>query len=172
MLNDTLRNHRAISSLAYEMSARRDFRMYAMGAVGLVFAYAGATVDPGSNCSESGECVPWLVTAAFWIGSLAAAAAAANLIRNPRWGSRVDDQTQAVVTWNDFLNGAARTISLSDIATIRVETRMEDEIITLLGADGTAIAIPGADEVIPWPKADWAQAVAARYPHIAVDLVS
>jgi hypothetical protein len=51
--------------MVHQTSGRRGFSFYGLLAVGLVFVYAGATVDPATNCSWGGECAPWLVPVAF-----------------------------------------------------------------------------------------------------------
>ena len=60
--------------MVHQTSGRKDFRLYALLAFGLVFAFAGATIDPATNCDESGACAPWLVPVAFWMGVLATVA--------------------------------------------------------------------------------------------------
>ena len=58
--------------LQYSKSARSDWQTYLALLVGMVFTYAGATIDPASNCDASGRtCAPWLVYVAFGMGLLA-----------------------------------------------------------------------------------------------------
>ncbi len=53
----------------YEISARKDWVIWAFLLFGLIFAYAGWMVDPASNCNNS-ECAPWIVYIGRWIGTL------------------------------------------------------------------------------------------------------
>jgi hypothetical protein len=167
---ERLPDRTAVETLTFACSARRDFRAYLLTAAGLVFAYAGATVDPASNCSESGECAAWLVPVAFWVGVFVAIAGAVNLWRNPRRGSRVDLAGRLLVWWNDHLAPTPQRLPLDEVAAIRVDTRGDDDRVTLLDRDGRALPFP-KDEVIPWPYAGWAEALARHFPHIRVDIL-
>ena len=52
----------------YERNARTSLQYWALLALGLFFAWAGSTIDPLTNCSDDGECAPWLV---WWQNRLA-----------------------------------------------------------------------------------------------------
>ncbi len=163
-----MRNQKAIAELNYPQSARTDPRFYIVLLVGAVFIAVAGSVDPAQNCSEIGECAPWAVTIAFWIGWLAVLTAVFQLIRNPRWGSRVDHSKRTLFVWNEFIAKAPMSIDLDELARVEVKVGMDDDRIRFYLRDGAPVALPGADEVIPWPKADWARSLAAHYPHIAV----
>jgi hypothetical protein len=157
--------------LAYDRSARRDARFYLLAAVGLVFAYAGATIDPASNCSEGGECAPWLVPVAFIMGVAAVLAGIGMLWANPRWGCRVDVSTRMLVWWNDNLAPGEHRIPLDLIGTVRVRYGIDERDIFLFDRQGQPISFP-RDEVTPYTRReDWARALAALAPHIKVEVI-
>ncbi len=168
--DDLITKPAVFQTLDYSRSARTDFRFYGLLLVGLVFIYAGVTIDPASNCSEDGQCAPWLVPIAFGMGVLAALAGAANLSANPKRGSRVDGKARQLLWWNDHLSPGIHAIALDDVARIRVETGWDDHRIYLIGHDGKPLAFPRA-EIVPWPYADWARTLAARFPHITVEVM-
>ena len=66
-----------MKKLEYHMSARRHYRTYLVLAFGAFFMFTGLTVDPATNCDESGRhCAPWLVYVALGMGVLARSAVA------------------------------------------------------------------------------------------------
>ena len=80
-----------MKKLEYQMSARRHYRTYLVLLFGAFFMLAGLTVDPATNCDESGrQCAPWLVYVALGMGVLAVAAGVGLWGANRRWGSRLD----------------------------------------------------------------------------------
>lgn len=156
--------------LTYDRSARRELGSYALAAVGLVFAYAGGTIDPASNCSESGECAPWLVPIAFVMGVAAFFAGIGMLWANPRWGSRVDLTSRVLIWWNDQSSQGEHHIPLDSIGTIRIKYGIEERNVFLLDREGQPIPFP-RDEVTPYARReDWARTVAALAPHIKVEI--
>lgn len=165
-----IRNRKAIAGLDFDCAARRDFRYYVMGVFGVAFVLTGLMVDPARNCSSDGECAPWLVHVAFWMGVVVTAGVAAAFWRNPRRGSRVDMATRSLIWWNEMQGPARHSVPLDDVAVIRIDDGSDNTTLSLLRADGTRLPFP-RDEVIPWPFEEWANAVAARFPHIAVQVV-
>jgi len=154
--------------MVHQTSGRRDIRMYGLLGVGLVFVYAGATIDPATNCSSGGECAPWLVPVAFWMGVLATVGGAAALLRNPRRGSRINQRTGELMWWDETHSPDVRSLKLADVAVIRTDTSTDTSTVMLFGRHGELMPYAGA-EVTPWPFPKWAHGVAKLYPHISVE---
>jgi hypothetical protein len=155
--------------MVHQTSGRRDFRFYGLLAVGLVFVYAGATVDPATNCSSGGECAPWLVPIAFWMGVIASLGGAAGILRNPRRGSRINARTGELEWWDEVHSPEIRSLRLSDVSAIHVDPSSDASTVRLLDAKGDLMPFPGV-EVMPWRFEDWARGVAKIYPHIRLDV--
>lgn len=155
--------------MIHQTSGRKDFRLYAVLAVGLVFVFAGATIDPATNCDASGECAPWLVPVAFWMGVFAALAGAIGLIRDLRRGSGVNARTGELMWWNEIHSSASGSLNLADVSIIRVDTSSDSSTIKLLGGKGETLPFGGV-EVVPWKLEEWARGVARLQPHIRVEL--
>lgn len=155
--------------MLHQTSGRRDFKLYAVLAVGLVFVFAGATIEPARNCSEDGECAPWLVPLAFWLGALASLLGAMGLIRNPRRGSRINARTGELMWWNEVHASASGSLNLADVSIIRVDTSSDSASVQLLNGKGELMHFGGVD-VVPWRLEAWARGVARLQPHIRVEL--
>lgn len=155
--------------MIHQTSGRKDFRLYAILAIGLVFVFAGATIDTATNCDDSGECAPWLVPVAFWMGVLASVAGLMGLIRNPRRGSRINARTGELMWWNEIHASASGSLNLADVSVIRVDTSSDSSTVKLLGGQGELLPFGGV-EVVPWRLEEWARGVARLQPHIRVEL--
>ncbi len=155
--------------MLHQTSGRRDFKLYAVLAVGLVFVFAGATIEPARNCSEDGECAAWLVPLAFWLGALASLLGAMGLIRNPRRGSRINARTGELMWWNEVHASASGSLNLADVSIIRVDTSSDSASVQLLNGKGELMHFGGVD-VVPWRLEAWARGVARLQPHIRVEL--
>lgn len=155
--------------MVHQMSGRKDFRMYALLGVGLVFVYGGATIDPATNCSSDGECAPWLIPIAFWMGVIATLGGVANLVRNPRRGSRINKRTGELVWWDEVHSTALHSMKLADVSVIRINRDSELKTVQLFNQHGELMPFAGS-EVTPWPYDDWAIGVAKLYPHIRVEV--
>ena len=155
----------------YERNARTSLQYWALLALGLFFAWAGSTIDPLTNCSDDGECAPWLVPVAKWIGIVVALAGAGHLWVNPRRGSRIDTQSGDLVWWQNRLatgEGDAGRIHPSRISKIRIVSDSDSDAVHLYDLNGERQ--PFFDtEVIPWPYDNWADGLAAQWPHIQVE---
>lgn len=157
----------APDDLRYERTARRDLRYWALLAIGLVFLWAGLTVDPQKNCSEDGECAPWLVPVAAVIGLGATAMGLGVLLANPRRGSFVDSANSELVWWQ---GGQGGRIPLERIARIRIVTDSDSDAISLY--DMTGERLPYFDgEVVPWPFPAWAERLRQIAPHVHIEIV-
>jgi hypothetical protein len=162
-----------VTALEYRTSTRRNFGVWMLLLVGIVFAYGGYTIDPESNCSEDGECAPWLVPIAFVMGIGATMAAVANLIVNGRSGSYVDVSAGELVWWEGRVgDGRAQAegrLPLARIARARIVDGgdSEDELF-LYGHDGQLLPF-GSNAVVRWPYGDWAQQLAAYCPGLVID---
>lgn len=159
---------------AYRRSARTDFRMWLMLAFGLIFFWAGSVIDPEKNCSEDGrECAPWLVPVAQGFGALVALGAGLNMLANPGRGSFIDAATGDLVWWQRRIGasgGDEGRIHPSRIGTLRIVRQDEgDDEVHLYDLEGNRL-FWFDQEVIPWPYERWAGRLAARWPHIAVEL--
>ncbi|OYW48126.1 MAG: hypothetical protein B7Y36_16450 [Novosphingobium sp. 28-62-57] len=157
------------SVLLFERSARRDFRWWMMALVGAVFLVASQSVRPEDNCSEDGECAPWLVPVAGVMGALALAGGAGPLLANTRRGSRIDTTAGTLEWWQGRTArhpGDHGAIALCDIAYIRIERRYDsDDSVSLYDRAGERQAYFDS-EVIPWRHEEWVRHVKAMQPSI------
>lgn len=155
--------------LEHAQTSRRDFRSYALLTLGLVFVWAAATVSPASNCDESGRgCAPWLVPLAGLLGLLACAGGVALLLRNHRWGSRVDQRTGQLQWWDTRQSSTSHHVALDDIVRIELRTNTDSsDALFFYDAHGARLPIP-KDDVFPHPSEPWARALVARCPHIVL----
>lgn len=157
---------------AYQRSARTTVTVWLMLAGGLLFLYAGLTIDPQSNCSESGECAPWLVPVAAGIGILLTAAMLGQLWANPNRGSMIDPQTGDLIWWQNRTRlhpGDEGRIAPADISRLRIQRHSEGaDDVHLYDREG-ARQFYFDGEVIPSPYEKWAEALIAQYPHIVFE---
>lgn len=160
-------------ALVYSRSARRDVRWWGLLIIGLVFAYGGYTIDPRSNCSESGECAPWLVPIALVAGLIAVMGGLSHLVVNPRRGSYVDIDAGELVWWEgkvrDGRSQGEGRLPLSTIARVRIVSGGDsDDDVFLYDHSGQLLPFAGS-EVIRWPYMSWAHALAGLCPSIRID---
>lgn len=160
------------AALIHVRSARVDLRWWALLLIGLVFAYAGWTIDPRSNCSADGECAPWLVPVAFVIGVAATMMAAMQLIINPGHGSCIDTATGELVWWRGRLSDGRTSdegsIALRDIARCVVVSGSDDDDLYLYDHQGALLPFPGID-VVSWPYQNWARSLARHVPDLTIE---
>ncbi len=160
--------------LDYRRTARSDLRFWAIFVVGAVFLYAGLVIDPQTNCSDSGECAPWLVPLAAVMGGVFGLTGLGQLLTNQERGSRID-RTRGELSWwqnrTRTAEGDTGRIALHEISRIRIEKRDE-------GLDGVHLYDRAGsrqhffdEEVIPSDSERWARALAARYGHIQIEIV-
>ena len=159
--------------LDHERSARRDLGVWLMLAVGLGFLAAGLTVAPQENCNSAGDCAPWLVPVAKWMGVFVLLMGAGQLAANPRRGCRIDPETGDLIWWknrNARHPGQEGRIAPAHISrlTIRHDSDGPDAI-SLYDQDGQRQFWFDA-EVLPWPQDRWAKALVARHPHIRLEI--
>ena len=148
--------------------------MWLLLAVGAIFFWTGVVVDPRDNCSEDGrECAPWLVPLAQGLGALFGIGAALNMLANPNRGSFVDPATGDLVWWQGRIGkegGDEGRIHPSRISKIRIMRHDDsDDSVSLYDLDGERLFFFDT-EVIPWPYERWAERMAARWPHISVEV--
>lgn len=156
---------------AFERSARTSLHYWAMLAVGLVFAWAGSVIDPATNCSADGECAPWLVPIAQWMGILIALAGLGHLWANPRRGSRIDPHTGDLVWWQNRVAGGPGDegrIHPSQIGRICLQSDGDSDILHLYDLAGERQPYFDVD-VIAWPYDRWIDRLVAQWPHIRVE---
>lgn len=159
---------------SYRRSARTDFRMWLLLGLGLIFLWAGSTIDPDTNCSGGGrECAPWLVPVAQLLGAIFALGAGLNMFANPNRGSFVDAATGDLVWWQGRVGvngGDEGRIHPSRIGKIRIERQDEsDDAVHIYDFDGDRL-FWFDENVIPWPYERWAEKLAAAWPHIVVEV--
>ncbi|PKP86995.1 MAG: hypothetical protein CVT78_07525 [Alphaproteobacteria bacterium HGW-Alphaproteobacteria-17] len=158
---------------SYRRSARSDFRLWLLLAVGALFFCAGSTIDPADNCSADGrECAPWLVPLAQGMGALFTLGAGLALLANPNRGSRIDPSTGELIWWQGRIGasgGDEGRIHPSRIGRVRI-VRQDDSAdeIHLYDLAGDRLFWFDA-EVVPWPPDRWAAQLTARWPHIEVE---
>lgn len=158
--------------IAFETSARRDFRWWALLLVGLVFAYAGFTIDPQTNCGEDGECAPWLVPVAAVVGVISTLGGLAQLLVNARRGSRLDLAANQLEWWQNrtaLSPGDSGSIALDQIARILINRTSEDTDISLYDRSGERLHYFDG-EVIGWSIDSWAERVQALLPSIEIEI--
>ena len=157
--------------LEYSRSARRDWQTYLAMLVGVVFTYAGATVDPARNCDASEQaCAPWLVYVAFAMGLLAMAAAVGLWGANRRWGSRLDLAQRQLVWWDTAACEEPQRIALDAVGRIKVERPSESrDLLHFYDTQGALIRFTDK-HVFPYNVQDWARDLATHYPHITVEI--
>ncbi|MFT3986244.1 hypothetical protein [Aestuariivirga sp.] len=160
------------SSFSFERSARSDFRIWLMLLVGIGFFWAGITVDPDTNCDDSGNCAPWLVPVAKWMGAVFATMGLCALWVNPRRGSCIDAASGHLRWWQSRAPGFSNmegSIVPSRIGRIVIVNKSEgDDKAYLYDLDGASQA-HFSGECIPWPYQNWARRLAAQWPHILVE---
>lgn len=159
--------------MTYSRSARGDLRIWAMALIGLVFVYAGSTIDPASNCSSDGDCAPWLVPVAKWLGVAFALSGLCLLAANPRRGSMIDPDTGDLVWWQRRVGSASgdgARIHPSRISLIRI-VRDSDSADQVHLYDRDGVRQPFFDsEVVPWPQDRWVERLRSDWPHIRVEV--
>ncbi len=162
------------SNSAYERSARRDIRIWGLFLVGICFFWAGSVLNPAENCNSQGECAPWLVPIAQWMGAAFALAGAGALAANPRRGSKIDVLTGELVWWQNRIgpkSGDGGRIHPLNISRIRIESQNDaDDLVSLYNLKNERQPYFDA-EVIPWPYAAWAERLTRQWPHIKVELI-
>lgn len=155
--------------LTHERSARRDLGVWLMLVVGLGFLAAGLTVAPQENCNSAGECAPWLVPLAKWMGLCVTLMGAGQLAANPRRGCRIDPETGDLVWWknrNARHPGQEGRIAPARIACLAIRHDSDSPAAISLYDQQGQRQIWFDVEVLPWPPEDWARALVTRYPHI------
>ncbi len=158
----------------YERRSSRDPRYWALFLFGAVFLYAGLTIDPLTNCNDSGECAPILVPIAAIIGILATAVSAAQIAANTKRGSCIDPATGDLIWWQNRTRkheGDHGRIHPGRIGRIRLVKGSEKaDGVHLYDLEG--VRQPYFDEeVIPWDVAKWAGRLIARWPHISFEVI-
>lgn len=158
----------------WQRSARTDLRIWGILLAGIAFFATGVMVDPMKNCDAAGDCAPWLVPVAKWLGAGAMLIAAGQLWVNPRRGSRIGPETGDLIWWQRRSLGHAGVggrIHPSRIGAIRILRRGESaDEVHLYDLDGERQFWFDA-EVIPWRQEAWARSLAAGWPQIRVEVV-
>lgn len=158
--------------LVYATSARRDLRCWGLLLIGLAFVYAGFAIDPASNCSEDGQCAPWLIHMAATLGIAATLGGLALLVKNPARGSRVDLSANRLDWWQNRYaasKGHYRSIALNQIARIRIRRDSDGDDISLYDRSGQRL--PFFDrEVIAGPPERWAEQLRGVVPGISLEI--
>jgi len=151
-------------------SARTDLSFWMLLAVGLVFTYGGFTIEPESNCSESGECAPWLVPIAAVMGLGATAMALGTLIANPQRGCRFDPASNTLIWWQNRTRthpGDEGRIALDQIGRFRLMKQGEDDEAHLYDLAGQRLHYFDL-AVIPGSPERWAERLVALAPQVEV----
>ena len=157
----------------YERSSRRDFGIWLMLAVGLGFIATGLTVAPQDNCTTDGDCAPWLVPVAKWMGVCVALIAFGQLAANTRRGCRIDPETGDLIWWKNRTathDGQSGRIAPARISRLTIQRNSDGaDAISLYDLEGQRQFWFDA-EVLPWPEDRWARALVSRHPHIRLDI--
>lgn len=160
--------------IAFETSARRDLRPWAMFLIGAVFVYAGLTIDPASNCAENGECAPWLVPLAAVIGAGFCLTGLGQLLSNGARGSRLDAAANRLDWWQNRYPGRPGdngTIALDQIERILINHQREDTSISLYDRQGERLAFFD-NEVIGQSAESWAERACELFPSIRIEFIA
>lgn len=159
--------------VSFERSARRDPRWWLMGLVGAAFLWASLVVEPEDNCSEGGECAPWLVPVAGGMGALVLAGAIGSPLANCRRGSRLDFSAGTLEWWQgrtDRQPGDHGSIPLSEISRISIRPRDDNsDLVSLYDRQGERLPFFDS-EVIGISPEDWARDLVWHVPAITLDL--
>lgn len=158
--------------IAFETCARRDPRFWVLLVVGLVFVWGSFAIDPQTNCSEGGECAPWLVPIAGLLGALAVTAGLTLLIANPSRGSRLDTDAGLLEWWQGRRRGTpgnSGTIALTLIGRILIRRDSDGDEISLYDLNGQRLAYFDR-EVIGTSPEDWARRLNLAVPAIRVEI--
>ena len=166
-----MRYRSTMRKLEYSRSARRDWETYLILLFGMVFTYAGATVDPASNCDASGRsCAPWLVYVAFGMGLIGIATGVGLWGANRKWGSRLDLAQRQLVWWDSAVSEEPQRIALDAVGRIKVERPSESaDFLHFYSSKGKLIRFTDK-HVFPCNAQDWARELAAHFPHIVVEV--
>lgn len=160
--------------IRFERKTSRDWRFWGVLAFGLVFAYAGLTIDPATNCSESGECAPILVPIGAGIGFVAILTGLSHLLANASRGSEIDLAAGRLRWWQGRTRNYAGDhgeIALADIALIRIR-HVEDQADVVSLFDHAGQRQPWFDEeVLPWRRDAWLDRLTSVCPHIRVERI-
>lgn len=156
--------------LERSMSARCDARVYILLALGLAFALAGVTVEPSTNCSESGECAPWLIHVALAVGVLASIASIAMLMANRKWGYRLNMDERRLYWWDTNRSPEPRSLLLDEVSLIKVRVVSDgsdqvffyDQAVNLLPFPSEGVAPPACE--------NWARDIGGKFPHVKVEV--
>jgi len=159
--------------VVFECSARRDPRWWLMGVLGAAFVSASLMVNPKDNCSEGGECAPWLVPVAGAVGALGLVGAAGQLVANTRRGSRLDLEAGTLEWWQGRTRqrpGNHGFIALADIS--RIVVRRGDgssDLISLYDQQGERLRLFDSEVIGETPE-EWARKLVLFAPRIVFDL--
>ncbi|MBK6744643.1 MAG: hypothetical protein IPG66_17455 [Hydrogenophilales bacterium] len=156
--------------LGRSMSARRDARVYILLGLGLVFALAGVTIEPGTNCSESGECAPWLIHVALVVGVLVSLSGIAMLLANRQWGYRLNMDERRLYWWDTSRSPEPRSLVLDDVSLIKVRVVCEgSDHVFFYDQAGNLLPFP-SEGVSPPACENWARDIGDRFPHVKVEV--
>ena len=158
----------------FAASSRNDVRVWLLLLFGAVFAYAGLTIDPATNCGRAGDCTPILVPLAAVVGVLALVGSSARLWANHSRGSRLDLTAGTLSWWQDRRRGTpghAGSIALADIGLVSIRRNSESSDDVRL-FDKAGVHQPYFDaEVLPSLAEAWCRQLVTAQPHIRLDVV-
>ena len=160
-----------MQKLQCSRSAWRDLRTWLILLVGVGFLWAGATVDPATNCDGSGrQCAPWLVPVAFCMGLVGTAMALGLLAFNRKWGSRLDLTRRTLYWWDSAMSAETFHIALDRVTRIKVQHISESSVhIFFYDRDGSLIRF-NEENAIPYDAERWAHDLACHYPHLSIEV--
>lgn len=156
-----------LRSLAeFESCARRTPLHYIILLIGLVFMAVAIVIDPVRHCVDY-PCPTWLRGGALGLGALAALGGALALMRNLRWGSRIDPAGRAIVFWMSMTPVREQTIDVDSIARVTFDPLSETVPLRLFDRDGKYIYLP--NECLPNQVEIWAETLVGAFPHIILE---
>ncbi len=151
--------------LIYQKEARKHFLHYILALLGLIFIFAALSVNQSEDC-KGDRCSEWLLWTAFGLGGLALVGASVALIKNFRWGSRVNVAAGILYWWEGYRSLKEHQINLKLVAQIVIENSTGDSHLKIL--DKNQKRIPFSEQCAPWPWKDWALEIAKNFPHIQI----
>jgi len=156
--------------LETSMSARRDARIYILLLLGMVFLLAGLTIEPSTNCSEGGECAPWLIPVALVVGALALLGAISALVVNAEWGYRFNLDEKRLYWWDTRVSPDLRSLALNEVSLIKVRVVYDSsDKIFFYDQAGNLMPFP-YDFEAPVPYEKWTRDIVHLFPGIRVEV--
>jgi hypothetical protein len=151
--------------MEYRKRARTSPVFYLILAMGAIFAASGLLIDPAKHCLEY-SCPAWLRLLGSGIGALFAVGAFFAIVRDFRFGSRIERERGLLVWWEGYPPVEEKVIPASAIKTIVIKSDSDNRSVVILDSQGERIHL--SDQCVPTPYHEWACTMKDAFPHIEV----